>query len=107
MAGRRASLGLGLWAALALAPACVTGAGYYNGYGNVTVGGSEGNGRMPPVGYQCYPRYRVRGGYAYDVYGRYYKVHDGNWSAMRGAPAEVRYETPVVTGGQGCGAYPP
>jgi hypothetical protein len=101
-------------AALALATACSTldaidrGPGYFNGYGNVTVDGTDTSGRtLPPVGYECYPHYRVKGGYVYDVHGYYYKNQDGSWSILRSAPSEVRYEDPILSGQRRCIEYPP
>jgi hypothetical protein len=105
----RASLRVALSAALALETACAGGTGYSNGYGNVTVDGSDtgGTGRLPPVGYECYPHYRVRDGYVYDVDGHYYKEHNGYWSVVRSYPAEVRYEQPVISDARRCLEYPP
>lgn len=109
MTPRRASLTVALSAALALETACSAGTGYDNGYGNVTVDGSDTSrvGRLPPVGYECYPRYRVRDGYVYDVHGHYYKEHNGDWSVVRSAPTEVRYEQPAVSDARHCFEYPP
>lgn len=107
----RGPIGCAALAALALATACgwsEWGEGYSNGYGNVTVDGTDTSGRkLPPVGYECYPHYRVRGGYVYDVHGYYYKNVDGSWRILRSAPSEVRYEDPIVSGPRGCIEYPP
>jgi hypothetical protein len=94
---------------LALAGGCTSmDTGYSNGYGNVTVDGSESQGHvLPPVGYQCYPHYFVRDGYVYDVYGHYYKEHNGHWSMLRSAPSLVRYQEPEVSNDPRCFKYPP
>jgi hypothetical protein len=110
---RRALFRLARSAALALLTACASAPGYDSGYGNVTVDGSDtgSHGRLPPIGYWCYPHYRVRDGYVYDVYGHYYKEHNGDWSAMRGAPSAVRsairYEPPVIGDTRACLGEPP
>jgi hypothetical protein len=97
--------------ALALATGCANldaGPGYSNGYGNVTVAGSDVQNHVPPpVGYQCYPHYFVRDGYVYDVNGHYYKEHNGYWSTMRGTPSLVRYQEPEVSNDPRCTQYPP
>ena len=87
---------------LAAAPgACLEdGAGYYNGYSNVNVNGTDVEHRkLPPVGYQCYPHYVASDGNVYyDVYGHYFKEHNGDWTEMNGEPSKkVRYEQPVVS----------
>jgi hypothetical protein len=106
--GSRGPIRCAALAALALATACGWGTGYSNGYGNVTVDGTDTSGRkLPPVGYECYPHYRVKGGYVYDVHGYYYKNHDGSWSILRSAPSEVRYEDPIISGPPSCIEYPP
>jgi hypothetical protein len=104
----------GVSAALVLATACSEidaidkGPGYYNGYESVTVDGTDDNGHvLPPVGYQCYPHYSTGNGYVYDVYGHYYKEHDGEWSLLRSAPSLVRYQTPQVGHDPRCLEYPP
>jgi hypothetical protein len=99
--------------ALAVATACSTldaidkGPGYDDGYGNASVEAADSPGHvLPPVGYQCYPRYAVRDGYVYDVYGHYYKEHNGDWSILRGAPSLVRYQEPEVSNDRRCVGYP-
>lgn len=93
----------GLGGTLALAIACgdvdviEKGPGYSNGYGNVTVDGTDSQAHvLPPVGYECYPHYFVSDGSVYDVHGHYYKEHDGHWSILRSAPSVVRYQKPKV-----------
>jgi hypothetical protein len=110
----RAAIRGGVTAALALATACSEidaidkGPGYYNGYENVTVTQADTPGHvLPPVGYQCYPRYSTGDGYVYDVYGHYYKEHNGDWSLLRGAPSLVRDQQPEVSHDPRCHEYPP
>jgi|HubBroStandDraft_5_1064220.scaffolds.fasta_scaffold1069977_1 hypothetical protein len=105
----RAAIRASLPAALLLATACIDrGPGYSNGYGNVNVGSTYGQGHaLPPVGYECYPHYFARDGYVYDVHGHYYKEHDGNWSILRGAPSLVRYQEPEVSNDPRCLESPP
>jgi hypothetical protein len=50
------------------------------------------------VGAECYPRYRVHGGYVYDVNGHYYREHNGDWTVLRSAPSEILTERPEVSG---------
>ena len=69
----------------------------------MTVDGSDSEShQLPPVGFQCSPRYPVHDAYVYDVNGHYYQEHDGHWTSLRWAPTEVRYERPEVRGGPGC-----
>jgi len=104
----RAAIRASLPAALLLTTACIDrGPGYFNGYENVTVDGTSTQAHvLPPVGYECYPHYFVRDGYVYDVYGHYYKEHNGNWSILRGAPSLVRYQEPEVSSDRRCLGYP-
>jgi hypothetical protein len=87
--------------ALALATGCMginAGPGYSNGYEHVSVEGSGSQGHaLPPVGYECYPHYPVRGGYVYDVNGYYYKEHNGSWTMMQYEPSQVRDQEPEVS----------
>jgi hypothetical protein len=57
---------------------------------------------LPPVGYECYPHYFVGDGYVYDVYGHYYKEHNGDWSILRSAPSLVKYQKPAVSNEPRC-----
>ena len=97
-----------------MATACSTldaidrGPGYFNGYENVGVDGTDTKEHaLPPVGYECYPHYFVGDGYVYNVHGHYYKEHNGNWSILRGAPSLVRYQEPEVSYERRCVEYPP
>jgi hypothetical protein len=99
---RSRTLQRGALASVALTVACATNS-YSNGLGSTTVDGSDAEShKLPPVGAQCYPRYRVHDGYVYDVYGHYYKEHNGEWSVLRSAPHEIRHERPEVSGQSGC-----
>jgi hypothetical protein len=94
-------------ALVALATAC-TSSGYSSGYDNVTVDGTQSQEhQLPPVGYECYPRYRTRDGYVYNVNGVYYHERNGNWSILRSTPKQVRYEEPVISNERRCLGYPP
>jgi hypothetical protein len=97
-----------------MATACSTidaidrGPGYSNGYGNVGVdSNSDTEHVLPPLGYECYPHYFVGDGYVYDVYGHYYKEHNGDWTILRGAPSLVRYQEPDVSNDRPCLENPP
>ncbi len=110
----RAAIRGGVTTALALATACSEidavdkGPGYSNGYGNVTVAQYDPPGHvLPPVGYECYPRYFAGDGYVYDVHGHYYKEHNGEWSVLRSAPSLVRDQRPEVSQDPRCHEYPP
>jgi hypothetical protein len=97
-----------------MATACSTldaidrGPGYFNGYENVGVDGTDTKEHaLPPVGYECYPHYFVGDGYVYNVHGHYYKEHNGDWTILRRAPSLVRYQEPEVSNERRCVEYPP
>ena len=106
----RAAIHGGLSAAVALASGCQAvqdinkGPGYANGIDTATVDGTDNIEErvLPPVGYQCYPRYFVGDGYVYDVHGHYYKEHNGDWRILRSVPSLVRYQKPEVSNEPGC-----
>jgi hypothetical protein len=109
----RAGILGGLSAALALTSACYDigvinrGPGFSSGYGHVNVSDESQGHVLPPVGYQCYPRYFLADGDVYDVNGHYYKEHNGDWKVLRSAPSLVRYETPQLSRDPRCFEYPP
>jgi hypothetical protein len=62
--------------------ACAAGYESVDGYDAVYISGA-------PVGIEAYPRYRFRGGYVYDVHGRYYHQHGARWVRYRTLPREA------------------